>query len=313
MWKKRNVGERLSTHAQERFSESYRMCLFNLIRVFRNLMKQYAKEYGSVDNKWKTIKWETINKGTAFAHLAVSENFIHSGVFDSLKNDLRLTQGSLVSEAFEHLGVEIPRKTHELRRLYACYSYQFFGVHTMKEMAYAQRVLGHRNLETSAFYTSLQIKLIPGTGLAGKTHSGSDQAKDFMNTVKSQVDEYMKKMMPSLPLAIENGWGGEKKKVEEKKKEASDDDEEEEEEEDEDEEEKIIPKFKRLKGNGYELLPDEKKRAIRIKRALDAIKEMKNLGMIPTKSWLKKLGESSPHTLQSTEVNTALGLKKQKK
>ena len=139
-----------------------------LLYVFRKLVRDFGQKWATPQNHWKDIRWTTVNdEEEDYEHMAVSDEFVHSGTFDRLKDELRKTQGEIVSNAFSHLGPDIPKKTHELRRLYACYSYQFFGARTMKEMAYAQRVLGHRNLETSAFYTSLQIQLIPGTGVCG--------------------------------------------------------------------------------------------------------------------------------------------------
>lgn len=49
--------------------------------------------------------------------------------------------------------------THELRRLYVCYSYQLFASRKMKEIAYAQTVFRHASINSSVFYTSLQIDM----------------------------------------------------------------------------------------------------------------------------------------------------------
>lgn len=49
--------------------------------------------------------------------------------------------------------------THELRRLYVCYSFEFFGQGKTKEIAYAQYVLHHASLTSTVFYTTLQFDM----------------------------------------------------------------------------------------------------------------------------------------------------------
>ena len=294
-------ADRLSSDAKRDYDESNRLCFFCLLRVLRKLVMQYSKAYGTPTNKWKEIKWETVHGGTPYEHLAVSEKDVLGKEFDQLKNDLRADQGVVVSTAFEHLGPDIPRKTHELRRLYACYSYQFFGVRTMKEMAYAQRVLGHRNLETSAFYTSLQIQLIPGTGMAGKKLDSGKLAIDFVDVMKTQVTEYLKSIgyassgpsgLPQPPIEI----------IEEKK--------------DGDGEEKIIngvPKFKSAKGPEWHKMPKDVMRERRVKRSLDAIKMMREEGFEPSKRALKRLGETDASILNDEAVEAELPQRPTKK
>lgn len=54
--------------------------------------------------------------------------------------------------------------THELRRLYVCYSFEFFGRGKTKEIAYAQYVLKHATLSSTVFYTTLQFDMFLGSG-----------------------------------------------------------------------------------------------------------------------------------------------------
>jgi hypothetical protein len=49
--------------------------------------------------------------------------------------------------------------THMLRRMYVCYSYQFFGRGRLKEIGYAQYVLKHKSIESSIFYTTMQFNM----------------------------------------------------------------------------------------------------------------------------------------------------------
>jgi hypothetical protein len=49
---------------------------------------------------------------------------------------------------------------HQLRRLYVCYSYEYFGRGITKEIGYAQYVLRHKTITTSQTYTTLIIQLV---------------------------------------------------------------------------------------------------------------------------------------------------------
>jgi hypothetical protein len=298
---------RLSEDAQDRINESPRLCFFRLLHVFRKLIRAYGLAWGTTQNNWKKIQWDVVGAGDyEHEHLAVSDEFVHNATFDRLKDDLRHTQGEIVSNAFSHLGPDIPKKTHELRRLYACYSYQFFGARTMKEMAYAQRVLGHRNLETSAFYTSLQIQLIPGTGVCGKTYKGGDYAVEFMETVKAQVDAYIKNVLPGVNR-------------EEHQDSQTDDDDDDSEDifellgKDKDRKYGGIARFKRAQGGEWYGMSKQQMVAKRIERSVDAIEQIRLNDVVPTANMLRRLGESDSNILQSDEVGYALNINKRKK
>ena len=49
---------------------------------------------------------------------------------------------------------------HQLRRLYVCYSYEYFGRGITKEIGYAQYVLRHKTITTSQTYTTLIIEMV---------------------------------------------------------------------------------------------------------------------------------------------------------
>ena len=292
---------RLSEDAQDRINESPRLCFFRLLEVFRKLVRAYGLAWSTTQNNWKNIQWDVVGAGDyEHEHLAVSDEFVHSATFDRLKDDLRHTQGKIVSNAFSHLGPDIPKKTHELRRLYACYSYQFFGARTMKEMAYSQRVLGHRNLETSAFYTSLQIQLIPGTGVCGKTYKGGDYAVEFMETVKAQVDAYIKTIPRAANIAqdIDSQDDNDDLIVTED----DDDDIFELLGKDEDWKYGGIARFKPAKGGEWYGMSKQQMVAKRIERSVDAIEQIRQNNVVPTRNMLKRLGETDSVILQSDEV-----------
>lgn len=56
--------------------------------------------------------------------------------------------------------------THELRRMYACYSYEYFGRGKVKEIGYAQYVFRHKSINTSIRYTTLQFNMMVDTRVA---------------------------------------------------------------------------------------------------------------------------------------------------
>ena len=48
-------------------------------------------------------------------------------------------------------------RTHDMRRLYVCYSYLMFAASYMKEIAYARKVLAHDSFDVSLYYTNIHI------------------------------------------------------------------------------------------------------------------------------------------------------------
>jgi len=49
------------------------------------------------------------------------------------------------------------KKTHRLRKVYVAMAYAFYSDKSMKEIAFAQRVLGHESVNVSLLYTSIRI------------------------------------------------------------------------------------------------------------------------------------------------------------
>lgn len=89
--------------------------------------------------------------------------------------------------------------THELRRLYVCYSYLIFGARTMKEVAYARRVLLHKSFSVSLFYTSIQINMIVGT----TADPAALQSMDVACMVSDQIDKEVGVMLASMKRRFE--------------------------------------------------------------------------------------------------------------
>ena len=78
--------------------------------------------------------------------------------------------------------------THMLRRMYVCYSYQFFGRGRLKEIGYAQYVLHHKSIESSIFYTTMQFNMALD-GRLGVDEERYNEAIEQIEKAKSQLFE----------------------------------------------------------------------------------------------------------------------------
>lgn len=92
----------------------------------------------------------------------------------------------------KHLKEFFPeaRGTHELRRLYVAYGFIQFAGPTMKEIGFANAVLGHRGYETSLFYTSLKVVV----GVKPHEISLEKDTSKRLNTMESLMAEVQKFM-----------------------------------------------------------------------------------------------------------------------
>ena len=78
--------------------------------------------------------------------------------------------------------------THMLRRMYVCYSYQFFGRGRVKEIGYAQYVLKHKSVESSIFYTTMQFNMALD-GRLGVDEERYNEAIEQIEKAKSELVE----------------------------------------------------------------------------------------------------------------------------
>lgn len=83
--------------------------------------------------------------------------------------------------------------THLLRKIYVAYGYQLFASNHMKDVAFAQSVLGHKSLNTSVMYTDLMVRLIIRPSVQFDKHVSATVA-----TLKAEIDE-LKHMIAQLP------------------------------------------------------------------------------------------------------------------
>ena len=78
--------------------------------------------------------------------------------------------------------------THELRRAYVCYSYQYFGYQTTKEIGYAQYVLRHKSVLSTVNYTSLNFRMFLGHGMSDAKKVHNDML-DKLGAVEKKMEE----------------------------------------------------------------------------------------------------------------------------
>lgn len=104
---------------------------------------------------------------------------------------------------------------HILRKMYVVWSYQLYAKRSVKEVAYSQTVLGHKDLNTSLRYTDIIIDLPTGTDKDLVAHFGQKIAelqwlvKTILQTQKTVeqnllettavVDQARKDEIPRLP------------------------------------------------------------------------------------------------------------------
>jgi hypothetical protein len=70
--------------------------------------------------------------------------------------------------------------THELRRLYICYSFEFFGRGHTKEIAYAQHALQHVSLSSTVYYTTIQFDMFDARTLTDQINEHEQLAVNVL-------------------------------------------------------------------------------------------------------------------------------------
>ena len=80
------------------------------------------------------------------------------------------------------------KNTHMLRRMYVCYSFEFFGRGRLKEIGYAQYVLRHKSIQSSVFYTTMQFSMALD-GRLGVDEKRYNDMLEEIETTKREVIE----------------------------------------------------------------------------------------------------------------------------
>ena len=91
---------------------------------------------------------------------------------------------------------------HQLRRMYVCYAYEYFGRTLSKEIAFAQYVLRHTTISSSMRYTTLNFVMALSDGMSKDKKFKSKFAEKM-----AELDE-MKERVLELEGMIEVGGGG---------------------------------------------------------------------------------------------------------
>ena len=108
---------------------------------------------------------------------------------------------------------------HQLRRLYVCYSYEYFGRGITKEIGYAQYVLRHKTITTSQTYTTLIIEMVLDDRLspvkmeANRLAVESARVMDMMDDVYATMKEIQRELKEVRDsTGIRDGEDGEGRK-----------------------------------------------------------------------------------------------------
>jgi hypothetical protein len=124
---------------------------------------QACREYIHTKHK-KTIDWVSYKTGGRSIWVA-SENDRLSSRMSTLYKQVYPNMKAVCEKYLKRDGLGLDTYgTHELRRLYVCYSFEFFGRGKTKEIAYAQYVLHHASLSSTIYYTTLQFDMFLGHG-----------------------------------------------------------------------------------------------------------------------------------------------------
>jgi len=220
-WKKdesEGIKEQEARYAETDPSKrSPRDVFFCLLKNVRILIEQLYKVYIAEHVASKPAKLIWSNSALSHRGEKYQIRFIKdvrkakSTTLTNFFKKYQVKMGEVVAKSFPHLyrqgGVDEfagdpDRKTHELRRLYVCYSYQMFSASRMKEMAYAQRVLGHKSQTTSAYYTSIQIMKSFGTLPEKYVMHGNSrnvQLKEQMEKIiQDEIEKYKQELQKRI-------------------------------------------------------------------------------------------------------------------
>lgn len=190
-----------------------RVLYIQLLKAVRDIMVYISEKGLQVSAR----NWVTLNK-TKFPRLGW-ETYENAGrVIPMVKKEFYRDQGmqpfvKYVYQKFKYWSAYWQRKigtpnhgTHEWRRLYVCYSYEFFGRGTTKEIGYAQYVLRHKSITSSVFYTSMSFSMTLGSGL-------KIEQKKYLEHLETLTKT--KNYLEALELRIEDGYNRLKRVIDE--------------------------------------------------------------------------------------------------
>ena len=141
-----------------------------------------------------TVSWDTYSTGgrniwvvSECDRLSEKMHTVYKSIYPGMKAvcEKYLKRPEMQMESFG---------THELRRLYVCYSFEFFGRGKTKEIAYAQYVLRHSSLTSTVFYTTLQFDMFMGSN-SGDDMKAREGLMATLSVVESKVANLKRKMV----------------------------------------------------------------------------------------------------------------------
>lgn len=168
-----------------------RLVFFSLLQAVRKCIKEGAHAISGGKMWWKP---HSVTVGDRkFKYWAVDMQATREGAggedLTSVTQFYYRHQNKLVADVFEKV-MGLKESTHQLRRLYVCYSYQWFAADRMKEIAYARAVLMHSSFDTAMFYMRVQIQLAVGGGIPPTKL----ESIKFATKMKEMVDEERKSL-----------------------------------------------------------------------------------------------------------------------
>tara|TARA_R110000851_G_scaffold286630_1_gene440476 strand:+ start:79 stop:2007 length:1929 start_codon:yes stop_codon:yes gene_type:complete len=136
-------------HPREIFMQLFKTCRDYVYSKHPDLIEWTSYESGA----------RTIRVAARSSHLSAEMGLLYRSVYPGMK--------AVCAKYLKTYGLGLESYgTHELRRLYVCYSFEFFGRGKTKEIAYAQYVLRHASLSSAVYYTTLQFDMFLGKGSA---------------------------------------------------------------------------------------------------------------------------------------------------
>lgn len=145
-------------------SSYYRFAVHHPREIYMQLFKT-CRDYVYAKHP-KLIKWTSYECGSRTIRVAAPDSRL-SAEMGLLYRSIYPGMKAVCAKYLKSPGLGLVTfGTHELRRLYVCYSFEFFGKGKTKEIAYAQYVLRHASLSSTVYYTTLQFDMFMGKGAA---------------------------------------------------------------------------------------------------------------------------------------------------
>ena len=168
-----------------------------LLKAVRDVIKRWSEEKEGKKMKY-TVDWESYQTLDRKIYMIKETQTDKKSVEKFMKS----VWVGMNKTCIEWLGM-IPhlkeKNPHQLRRMYVCYSYEYFGRDISKEIGYAQYVLRHTNIATSMLYTTMSFKMALSDSMADDKDFKSEFVKSVVD-IRGMLDEInvLKKMLTDV-------------------------------------------------------------------------------------------------------------------